>query len=222
MTYRGAVPEGGVSVGGVMPPSGTWALPVEDVEESPGYGEDTQGDLKQAEVLLAGAGYSGGLSATIAVQGDRLSDDVQFVVSRLAMVGVDASVSRIEPVDWKEFLERGEYDLALVRSILPVHDTDVAFFGMYSCDAPVNYGGYCDRDLDKLIEGQSKEQNVGLRLKEVHHVQRRLLEDVADVVLGWEINYVMLSSRLRGWQLHPSPYNNVRMQDVWLNKRPDS
>jgi ABC-type transport system substrate-binding protein len=86
----------------------------------------------------------------------------------------------------------------------------------------VNYGGYCDHDLDKLIEGQSKEQNVGLRLKEVHNIQRRLLEDVADVVLGWEINYVMLSPRLRGWQLHPSPYNNVRMQDVWLNKRPDS
>ena len=220
--YSESVPEGSVSVGGVMPPSGTWALPVEDVEKSPGYGEDAQGDLTQAETLLAGAGYSGGLSATIAVQGDRLSDDVQFVVSRLALLGVDASVSRIEPADWRAFLRQGEYDLALVRSILPVHDVDAALLGMYSCDAPGNYGGYCDRDLERLIEGQSKQRNVGLRLKGAHYVLRRLLEDVADVVLGWEVNYMMVSPRLRGWQVHPSPFNNARMQDVWLNKRSDS
>jgi hypothetical protein len=197
-------------------PGGIWALPGAELQKLPGYGSDAKADLERAMVLLTKAGQAGGLTATLVVQKGRLVNDAVYVRTALTVAGIDVKVTEVEPELWSGVLQKGDFDLAIERVFTLVDDMDASYFPHYACGATWNLSVYCSQLVEGLALVQSAEQNVGLRLKDVRLLQQRLVEDVADVVLGWEVNRMLLSPRVRAWELHPTLVNNARMQEVWL------
>jgi peptide/nickel transport system substrate-binding protein len=208
--------DGRLTVGGPLMPGGIWALPGAELQKLPGYGSDAKADLERAMVLLTKAGQAGGLTATLVVQKGRLVNDAVYVRTALTVAGIDVKVTEVEPELWSGVLQKGDFDLAIERVFTLVDDMDASYFPHYACGATWNLSGYCSQLVEGLALVQSAEQNVGLRLKDVRLLQQRLVEDVADVVLGWEVNRMLLSPRVRAWELHPTLVNNARMQEVWL------
>ena len=100
-----------------------------------------------------------------------------------------------------------------------VDDPDVTFFEGYACGSLRNLNNYCNPEMTRLFEAQSRELDVEKRLKMVWEIDRKLQEDIARPII--------LNGMAAGcWQPHVkgvviqsnSIYNGWRFEDVWLDK----
>ena len=53
----------------------------------------------------------------------------------------------------------------------------------YACGGVGNYNGYCDPEIDRMIEQQSREPDQEKRKRIVWEIERRLVEDDAKPLL---------------------------------------
>jgi hypothetical protein len=58
-----------------------------------------------------------------------------------------------------------------------VNDPDQKFYENYRCGAERNYTGYCNPEVDKLVDQQSMEPNREKRERLVWDIERRLAEE---------------------------------------------
>ena len=59
-----------------------------------------------------------------------------------------------------------------------VDDPDQMFYENYFCGAARNYTGYCDPEIDKLVDQQSMKADPEKRKEIVWEIERRLAEAV--------------------------------------------
>jgi ABC-type transport system substrate-binding protein len=62
-------------------------------------------------------------------------------------------------------------------------DADENFYENYACGAARNYGGYCNQEVDALIDRQSIETDPEKRRLLVWEIERKLIEDDVRPVL---------------------------------------
>jgi peptide/nickel transport system substrate-binding protein len=60
-----------------------------------------------------------------------------------------------------------------------VDDPDQNFFENFSCKSERNYTGYCNPEIEKLMEKQSQIADMDERKKLVWEIDKKLLEDYA-------------------------------------------
>jgi ABC-type transport system substrate-binding protein len=61
------------------------------------------------------------------------------------------------------------------------------YYARFTCDAPSNYGKYCNPEFDKLFEEQSRVFDVEKRAEIIRKMERLLLEDLpADRGYYWK------------------------------------
>jgi peptide/nickel transport system substrate-binding protein len=82
-----------------------------------------------------------------------------------------------------------------------------------------NYTGYCNPQLDRLIDQQSMEADENQRRALVWEIERKLAEDRVRPI----IFYTRLSTCWQPWVkgftiMVNSLFNGWRMEDVWLDK----
>jgi ABC-type transport system substrate-binding protein len=88
-----------------------------------------------------------------------------------------------------------------------------------TCGAARNYTGYCNPEVDKLIDQQSIETDVAKRKQLVWQIERKLIEDDARPVIFFPHGAVCRSSSLKGLTLMVnSIYNGQRFEDLWVDK----
>jgi len=100
-----------------------------------------------------------------------------------------------------------------------VDDPDGNLVENYSCKSERNYTQYCNADVDRLLAAQSGELDKEKRRKMVWDIERLLVEDAARPI-------ILHASAGNCWQPHVknfrphdnSQYNNLRFEDVWLDK----
>ena len=73
-------------------------------------------------------------------------------------------------------MARKDYTVGAVPIESGVDDPDQMFFENYVCGAVRNYGGYCNPELDKLVNQQSMEANPAKRKEIVWQIERILAE----------------------------------------------
>src|SRR6516164_4422316 len=54
-----------------------------------------------------------------------------------------------------------------------VDDRDPAFYENYVCGAQRNYTGYCNREVDQLVEEQSQQTDPGVRKRLVWEIEQK-------------------------------------------------
>ena len=218
------IADGQGTIGGVMqpPPEGIWGMPPYAMRNLPGYDPDVANSRAEARKIMEKLGYGPGkrLAVTVVarnVQGYR--DPAVVLISQLKEIYIDAELNTIDTTQWYPMLMRKEYKVAVNVTETAVDDPDVAFYENYVCGAARNYTGYCNPEVDKLVDKQSAEPDQQKRKKIVWEIERKLIEDDARPILFYtraancREPYVKRLTTMVN-----SIYNGNRFEDLWLDK----
>ena len=217
-----AVHQGGAFPGGAMAPKpyGVWGLSPQQLASLPGYGDPAK-EKAEARKLLAEAGFGPGkpLKVVMSTRATAIYlDFANFVVDQLKQVGLEATLETVETGVWHPKVTRGEFDIGANLTGIGPDDPDANFFENFKCGSPRNYGGYCNPEVDRLIEEQSLTLDPAKRLRLVQALDQRTQLEGARPIMGWRAFYLLHWPHVKNLVAHQSIYNMGRMQDVWLDK----
>jgi peptide/nickel transport system substrate-binding protein len=216
--------QGDAQMGGVMQPAtdGVWGLPAEMFSHLPGYGPDVAKNREQARELMKKAGYGPDkhLKLKISTRGISLYKDPAVILAgQLKEIWIDGDVEIIETAQWYPKIAKKNYSLGLNTTGNGVDDPDQNYFENFSCKSERNYSGYCNQDIEKMIEQQSSEFDREKRKKLVWEIDRKLVEDNARPIVMWNRASICMQSFVKGYVANVnSVYNGFRFEDVWLDK----
>jgi peptide/nickel transport system substrate-binding protein len=216
--------QGDAELGGTMQPptDGVWGLPKEIFTSVPGYGPDVTKNREQARELMKKAGYGPNkhLALKISTRGISLYKDPAVILAgQLKEVWIDADVEIIETAQWFTKIGRKQYSVGLNTTGNGIDDPDQNYFENFSCKSERNYTGYCNPEIEKLMEKQSAMTDTAERKKVVWEIDKKLLEDNARPVIMWNRAAICMQPYVKGYVANVnSVYNGFRYEDVWLDK----
>ena len=124
----------------------------------------------------------------------------------------------VGPVGFPKVL-RKDFTVGMVVSENGLDDPDQNFYENYACGAARNYGGYCNPEVDALIDQQSQETDLEKRRRLVWDIERKLIEDDVRPVLFHPRGAVCNQRWVKGMtQMVNGIYNGSRFENVWLDK----
>ena len=141
-----------------------------------------------------------------------------YVVDQLRQLGIEATIEQIETGVWHAKMTRREFELAVDQTGIGPDDPDARLYEGFKCGSPRNYSGYCNKEVDAMIDKQSEIIEQKKRLDLVHEIDKRLQLDGARFILGHSKEYVLMQPYVKNLIPHQSIYNYGRMQEVWLDK----
>ena len=208
--------------GGVMlpPPYGVWGLSAAEQAKMPGFGDPAK-QREEAKKLLAEAGYGPSKPLKLTVSTRAIPSYVEitsYVVDQLRQLGIEATIEQIETGVWHAKMTRREFELAVDQTGIGPDDPDARLYEGFKCGSPRNYSGYCNKEVDAMIDKQSEIIEQKKRLDLVHEIDKRLQLDGARFILGHSKEYVLMQPYVKNLIPHQSIYNYGRMQEVWLDK----
>src|SRR4029077_203628 len=213
------------AIGGNMmpPPNGAWGMPPEVLQTLPGYGPDVEKNRAEARKIMEKLGYGPDKRLAIKLSTRNFPawrDPAVIMISHLKEIYIDAELDLVDTALWYSKMARKDYTVGAVPIESGVDDPDQMFYENYVCGALRNYAGYCNPELDKLVNQQSIEVNPEKRKQLVWQIERVLAEAGVRSVLF----YPAAASCWRPWVkdltlMTNSIYNGWRMEDVWLDKK---
>ena len=95
-----------------------------------------------------------------------------LIISHLKEICIDAELDLVDTALWYSKMARKDYTVGAADIESGVDDPDPMFFENYVCGALRNYTGYCDPEVDKLVNRQSMEANPQKRKEIVWQIER--------------------------------------------------
>jgi len=216
--------EGLGTAGGVMqpPPSGVWGMPPEMLQTLPGYGPDIAKNRAEGRKIMEKLGYGPDRRLAVTLSTRNLApyrDPAVILIDQLKEVFIDAELNPVDTTQWYPMLTRKDYKVGLNVNGTAVDDPDPTFYENYVCGAQRNYTGYCNPEVDQLVDLQSAESNIEKRKRLVWEIERKLVEDDARPILFYYQVAVCRQPHLKGLiTMANSIYNSWRFEDLWLDK----
>jgi peptide/nickel transport system substrate-binding protein len=216
--------EGKGQIGGAMqtPPSGLWGLPPEILQTLPGYGPDIEANRAQARKLMEKHGYgpTNRLAVKVATRNiAQYRDPAVILIDQLKQIYIDGELDVVETANWFPKIARKDYMIAGNLTGSGVDDPDAYFYEHYACGSERNYTNYCNPELEKMYEQQSREADQEKRKKIVWEIDRKLTEDAArPIVYRYDLatcHYPRLHAVTTAVN---SIFNTWRFEDAWLDK----
>ena len=98
-------------------------------------------------------------------------------------------------------------------------DPDRTFGLNYQCGANSNWDGYCNPDVDRMIEQQSVEHDEGRRKELVWAIEKKLAEEGARPIIFYTRMGTCWRPHVKGLTIMVnSLFNGNRMEEVWLER----
>jgi peptide/nickel transport system substrate-binding protein len=171
--------------------------------------------------IMEKLGYGPGKRLPITVSTRNLApyrDPAVIMIDQLKEVYIDGELNPIDTTQWYPMLMRKDYKVALNVTETEVDDPDPVLHENYVCGAQRNYTGYCNPEVDKLVERQSTESDIEKRKRLVWEIERKLAEDDARPILFYLQNANCWRPQLKGLMtMANSIYNSWRFEDLWLD-----
>ena len=146
-------------------------------------------------------------------------DPAVLLIDQLKQIYIDADLDPLDTTQWYPKLMRKDYNVGLNITEAEVDDPDPAFYENYVCGAQRNYTGYCNREVDRLVEEQSRQTDPGARKRLVWEIEQRLIEDDArPIVFYGRIATCWQPEVKRLTNMVNSIYNGSRFEDLWLDR----
>ena len=182
--------EGQGDIGGVMqpPPAGLWGMPPDMLQTLPGYGPDIQKNRADARQIMQKLGYGpdNRLKIKVSVRDlPYLRDPAVILIDQLKEVYIDGELETIDTTNWFPKVMRKDYIVGLTGPGSGP-DPDQNLDLIYGCGAELNYNGYCNPEVDKLIDQQSIEADQEKRKQLVWEIERKLAEDGARPIIFYD------------------------------------
>ncbi|WP_439610953.1 ABC transporter substrate-binding protein [Reyranella sp.] len=215
--------EGEGQMGGAMlpPPDGVWGLPKEKLQGLIGYG-DVEKAREEARALMKEAGYGPDKRLKLKVSTRNIAtfkDPAVILIDQLKQIWMDAELEIIDTSVYYNRVFKKDYVVALNLTGSAVDDPDVTLFEGYACGSLRNYNNYCNPEMTKLFEEQSRETDRKKRQEMVWEIDRKLQEDVARPIISHGRIAGCWQPQVKNVTLHiNSIYNNWRFEDVWLDR----
>jgi peptide/nickel transport system substrate-binding protein len=210
-------------IGGVLQPQpyGLWGMPPEMLSQLPGYDPDVQKNRAQARLIMEKLGYGPEQRLKIKVSTRDLPtfrDPAVLLIDQLKEVYVDGELEVVDTTVYYPKIQRKDFTVGLnAQTSGPDPDRTLQLF--YQCGANLNWDGYCNPEVDKLIEQQSIEIDVARRKQLVWAIEKKLAEDVARPIIFYTRQGTCWQPYVKGLTIMVnSLFNGNRMEDVWLDK----
>jgi peptide/nickel transport system substrate-binding protein len=188
----------------------------------PGYDPDVQKNRKDARAIMAKLGYGPDKRLAVTVSTRNIPayrDPAAVLIGQLREINIDAELEPVDTTSWYPRLLRKDFTVGLNVSETGVDDPDQQFYENYVCGSDRNYTGYCNPELDKLVDRQSMEADPEKRKALVWEIERKLVEDVARPVIFYPRGATCRKPELKGLTIMVnSIYNGWRMEDAWLDR----
>jgi peptide/nickel transport system substrate-binding protein len=98
-------------------------------------------------------------------------------------------------------------------------DPDPTLKVFFGCGASLNWDGYCNPEVDKLIELQSQEADPARRKIVLSEIEYKLAADNARPILFYTRGATCRQPYVKGLTfMANSLFNGWRMEDFWLDK----
>jgi peptide/nickel transport system substrate-binding protein len=97
-------------------------------------------------------------------------DPAVILIDQLKEIYIDGTLNAIDTTQWYPTVMRKEYTLAFTVTETGLDDPDQMFYENYFCGSERNYTGYCNPEVDKLINQQSAD--LPIKLKQAVQLQR--------------------------------------------------
>ena len=132
---------------------------------------------------------------------------------------IDGELEIVETAGWFSKVIRKDYEIGLNLTSSGVDDPDQQFYENYACGSDRNYSGYCNPEIDKRFDEQSKEPDQEKRKKLVWEIDKKLQEDAARPIIFHEPRATCRQPQVKGLTMMVnSIYNGWRLEDVWLDR----
>jgi peptide/nickel transport system substrate-binding protein len=204
------------------PPEGLWGMPPEMLETLPGYDPDVGKNRAAARKIMEKLGYGSSNRLGVTVSSRNIPayrDPAVILIDQLKEIYIDGVLEPIETANWFPKVMRKDYTVGINGTESGVDDPDQQFYENFVCGAERNYTGYCNPEVDKLIDLQSAESDVNKRKQLVWQIERRLAEEGARPIIFYPRGGTCQQSYVKGLTtMVNSIYNGYRMEDVWLDK----
>jgi peptide/nickel transport system substrate-binding protein len=216
--------DGQGEIGGAMmpPPAGSWGMPPEVLQSLPGYGSDIAKNRAEAREIMKKLGYGPDkrLAVTLTTRNaPAYRDPAVLLIDQLKEIYIDGTLNAIDTTQWYPTVMRKDYTIGLTVSENGLDDPDQQFYENFSCGAERNYTGYCNAEVDKLIDRQSSEPDVRKRTQIVWEIERKLAEDAARPALFYPMSAACWQPYFKGHTMMVNGnYNGWRFEDAWLDK----
>jgi len=204
------------------PPEGVWGMPTYAFRTLPGYDPDIAASRAKARQIMEKLGYGPNKRLAVTVTTRNIAgyrDPAVILISQLKEIYIDADLNPLDTGQWYPTLMRKDYKVALNITETAADDPDVAFYENYKCGALRNYTGYCNAEVDKLIDRQSVESDFQKRRKLVWEIERKLIDDDARPILFYTRVANCRDRQVKGLTtMVNSIYNSWRFEDLWLEQ----
>jgi peptide/nickel transport system substrate-binding protein len=142
-----------------------------------------------------------------------------ILIDQLKQIHIDAELEPVDTTQWFPKVRRHDYTLGANLTGNGLDEPDQSFYEGYTCDSESNYDGYCNPEIEKMIDAQSREVDQEKRKHMVWDIERRLAEDVARPVLYHNRSGTCWQPYVKGYTpMINSIYNGMRMEEVWLDR----
>ena len=170
--------EGKGDVGGVMqpPPEGLWGMPPDMLITLSGYGPDVQKNRNEARAIMDRLGYGPDKRLSIKVSARNIPtyrDAAVILIDQLKEIHIDGELDLIDTVQWYPKVMRKDYKVGVAVTANGLDDPDQTLYEYYACGAEGNYDGYCNPELDQLIDRQSMQFDREKRKELVWAIERK-------------------------------------------------
>ena len=210
-------------IGGAMQPlpSGLWGMPADMLKALRGYDPDIQTNRAQARKIMEKLGYGPDKRLGITVSTRNVAgyrDPAVILMDQLKEIYVDAQLDTVDTTQWYPKIMRRDYKVGLNVTETAVDDPDPVFYENYVCGTQRNYTGYCNPEVDKMVDSQSMQSNVEKRKRMVWDIEKKLAEDDARPTIFYPRAAHCWQPRLKGMTVMVnSVYNGHRFEDLWLD-----
>ena len=214
--------QGDIGAQMLPPPEGLWGMPPEMLATLPGYDPDIAKNRAEAKKIMEKLGYGPDKRLSVTLSSRNIPtyrSPAVILIDQVREIYIDATLEPVETANWFPKIYRKDYTIAINGTEAGVDDPDQMFYENFVCGAVRNYTGYCNKEVDRLIDQQSAEADVAKRKQLVWQIERRLAEEGARPIIFYPRGGTCTQPYVKGLvTMVNSIYNGYRMEDVWLDK----
>jgi peptide/nickel transport system substrate-binding protein len=121
----------------------------------------------------------------------------QVIQAQLKEVGVEVSFETLENAAWTQRWRSRQWEALVSAWFLPA---DPAITGLYLCDGPNNMTGFCDPELDELMERSDRYLDLAQRKEWLDRAQVALAETARMLPIYYNVSPEVVSDMITGYQ----------------------
>ena len=195
-------------------------MPPELLRQLPGYDPDVQKNRAEARALMQKLGYGPDHRLNVKVSTRDLPayrDPAVILIDQLKEVYIEGELEPIDTTNYFPRIRRKDFTIGLsLQASGPDPDSVLDLF--YRCGSNLNWDGYCNPEIDKLIERQSIEGDRQRRTQLLWAIERKLAEDGARPIIFYTRGGTCRQPYVKGLTIMVnSIFNGNRMEDSWLD-----